>query len=319
MRKLNLSMNRLQSLPKLDLPDLEWLSLARNQLGEIVTFHFDGLPKLAHLDLSGNRLKTILELKLPSLEWLSLARNRLNTLSTFRAGMLPKLTHINLSWNNLRTIPDLSLPSLEWLSLARNKLDKLPEFHAEDLPVLAHFDLSYNNLINVIGALAPLCAKVDCLLKTLDLRGNSSLVLPGSEVVERGGKAVRQFLVDLNKGQRICWSQTVLVVGQEAAGKSALCKSLVGYKCLDRPQPTEMSTVGIATEIWKTAVATSIPPRQVLVAYHCFLYIFRFVLLLIDAESPQTPQEIWGFGFGESDISSDFSTCSTRVYGWQEV
>ena len=102
MRKLNLSMNRLQSLPKLDLPDLEWLSLARNQLGEIVTFHFDGLPKLAHLDLSGNRLKTILELKLPSLEWLSLARNRLNTLSTFRADMLPKLAHIDLSHN-----PDL--------------------------------------------------------------------------------------------------------------------------------------------------------------------------------------------------------------------
>ena len=184
-----------------------------------------------------------------------------------------RMIKLDVSSNQLRSLPKLDLPKLEWLSLAHNKLDKLPEFHADDLPVLAHLDLSYNKLEYVIGALSPLCATVDCFLKTLDLRGNSSLVLPGSEVVERGGKAVRQFLVDLNKGQRICWSQTVLVVGQEAAGKSALCKSLVGHKCLDRPQPTEMSTVGIATEIWKTAAATSIPPRQVLVAYHCSLFI----------------------------------------------
>ena len=233
------------------------------------------------LDVSSNQLRSLPKLDLPKLEWLSLAHNQLSEVASLDFERIPKLVHLDLSQNRLQAMSEVQSASLEWLSLAHNKLDKLPEFHADDLPVLAHLDLSYNKLDYVISALAPLCATVDCFLKTLDLRGNSSLVSPGSEVVERGGKAVRQFLVDLNNDQRICWSQTVLVVGQEAAGKSALCKSLVGHKCLDRPQPTEMSTVGIATEIWKTAVATSIPPRQVLVAYHCSLFIYLFYCIFL--------------------------------------
>ena len=55
--------------------------------------------------------------------------------------------------------------------------------------------------------------------------------------------------------QTICWSQTILVVGQEEAGKSALCRALNGYQCADHAQMTEASTVGIDIVKWPTVVA----------------------------------------------------------------
>ena len=47
----------------------------------------------------------------------------------------------------------------------------------------------------------------------------------------------------------------MLVVGQEEAGKTALCHALSGHRCADHAQMTEASTVGIDTVRWSTVVA----------------------------------------------------------------
>lgn len=47
----------------------------------------------------------------------------------------------------------------------------------------------------------------------------------------------------------------MLVVGQEASGKTALCHALLGHKCRDMAQTRQMSTVGIDTVDWLSIVA----------------------------------------------------------------
>ena len=84
---------------------------------------------------------------------------------------------------------------------------------------------------------------------------NNNLKVPPSQINDRVGEKVSQYSKDLERGQKICWSQTVLVVGQEEAGKTALCHALSGHRCADHAQMTEASTVGIDTVPWSTVVA----------------------------------------------------------------
>ena len=163
---------------------------------------------------------------------------------------------LNLSDNRLQMIPPglKCLASLEELDVSKNPgLHQLPPRVV--LPKLERLNLSYNNsLSDVAAAVAWLCGP-DGSLQSLDLEGNASLATPPTGVIDRGGRAVRQYFVDLHRGRKTCWSQTVLVVGEEKAGKSALCNALLGQMCLDQSQPAEMSTVGIETVHWRTVVA----------------------------------------------------------------
>ena len=113
---------------------------------------------------------------------------------------------------------------------------------------------SVNDLRDVTAAMKQLCGPYS-KLKLVELKGNKNLKVPPSQIVERGGEKVCQFFKDLNQGQKICWSQTVLVVGQEEAGKTALCHALSGHRCADHSQMTEASTVGIDIVRWSTVVA----------------------------------------------------------------
>merc|ERR1719174_3130422 len=92
-------------------------------------------------------------------------------------------------------------------------------------------------------------------LTSVELKGNLNLKVPPSQIIDRGNAKVCQYFKDLARGQKICWSQTVLVVGQEEAGKTALCHALSGHRCADHAQMTEASTVGIDTVRWSTVVA----------------------------------------------------------------
>ena len=162
---------------------------------------------------------------------------------------------LNLSNNLLERIPPRLkfLQSLEELDVSKNPgLCQLPPRVV--LPKLERLNLSHNHaLSDVAAAVAWLCGP-DGALQWLDLQ-HTSLDTPPTGVIDRGGQAVRQYFVDLHRARETCWSQTVLIVGQEQAGKSALCRALLGQKCVDRPQPAEMSTVGIDTMYWRASVA----------------------------------------------------------------
>ena len=191
--------------------------------------------KIVQLDLSDNNLRCVpLDLNLPLLERLVISRNQLRELPMRLR--LPKLVHLDLSNNQLETIP-------QWIPA--------------DLPELKHFDLSHNELRDVAAVMARLCAS-DTPLQSLELKGNVNLLVPPSQITERGGQDVCQYFMDLHRGKMTCWSQTVLVVGEESAGKTALCRALQGHKCPDREQLTENSTVGIDTVHWQSVLAFEI-------------------------------------------------------------
>ena len=165
------------------------------------------------------------------------------------------VTHLTLSDNKfLKVLPDLNLPVLEHLDISNNRIAHLSTELL--LPKLKNLDLSVNNLRDVAAALTKLCGRASALQK-IGLKGNQELSLPPSQIIDRGAEEVCQFFRDLKHGQKICWRQTVLVVGQEEAGKTALCHAFLGHACTDHGQMTEASTVGIDTVSWPTVVAIS--------------------------------------------------------------
>ena len=158
---------------------------------------------------------------------------------------------LNLSHNLLTELPNLDLPFLEVLNVSFNAIKSLPT--QLRLPCLSTLDLAHNGLTDVTVAMKQLC--LHCSeLQSVKLLGNL-LKVPTSEIMERGPDDVCQFFKDLARGHRICWSQTVLVVGQEEAGKTALCHALNGHRCADHAQMAEASTVGIDIVNWSTVIA----------------------------------------------------------------
>jgi hypothetical protein len=126
LRRLNLSGNRLPSLP-----------------ASLWT-----LTGLEQLDLSGNRLRTLDDGigQLKNLQTLNLSQNRLTELPP-RLAACTHLQHLDLFDNLLSALPDvvLGLASLRSLDLARNGVVALPEL-AGRLPALETLDLSGNRL-----------------------------------------------------------------------------------------------------------------------------------------------------------------------------
>ena len=160
---------------------------------------------------------------------------------------------LDLSRNNLRELPEnIHFPNLTDLDVSKNKITKLPT--QLRLPCLLSLDMSHNRLRDVRAAMEQICGH-SSKLTSIELKGNKKLIVPSSQIIESGSKKICQYFKDLHRGQRICWSQTVLVVGQEEAGKTALCHALSGYQCADHAQMTEESTVGIDTVPWSTVVA----------------------------------------------------------------
>ena len=195
--------------------------------------------RVVRLDLSHNKLRVLPDLlHLPVLERLDISDNKLQQLPTQL--LLPELVHLNLAQNNFATFPTVdstNLPKLQHLNLSRNKLNRVS-----------------------VDSIEWLC-RSECTLKSLELKGNPQLPLPTSTIIERGGTHVCRFFKDLGQGQRTCWNQTVMVVGQEAAGKTSLCQALLGHSCADQEQAIAISTVGIETVHWRSVVA--LPNRSV--------------------------------------------------------
>ena len=182
--------------------------------------------------------------------YLNLSHNKLEVLPDLD---LPVLETLDISHNTLQQLPKrLRVPKLVYLDLSYNKIVRIPHVNPRYMRALETVDLSYNNLSEIS---ANWLRGPRCTLKSLELSGNNKLRVPQSTIIERGGDKVCQFFRDLSQGRRRCWSQTMMVVGQEAAGKSALCSALLGCSCLDQEQMVAMSTVGIETVHWQSVVA----------------------------------------------------------------
>ena len=114
-----LTLNNLSgTIPNLNLPNLESLSLGGNQLiGNIPNFN---LPKLIRLNFQENQLNgSIPNFNLPNLEELGLNKNQLSgTIPNFN---FPKIRVLSLALNQLSgNLPDLNFPNINALYLSYN-------------------------------------------------------------------------------------------------------------------------------------------------------------------------------------------------------
>ena len=301
LQLLDTSHNNLKQFPlSFCLPGLLQLDLSYNKFVEIPLFDPKELPMLKHLKLSHNALRMLpdadlpmlrlsmlerlemshtkshylpAQLLLPKLLSLDLSHNNLTRIPRLQSSDVPKLQLLNLSHNDLGDVTpamshtkshhlsaQLRLPRLLSLDLSHNNLTQIPRIQSSDVPKLQLLNLSHNDLSDITPAMSRLCGPGRSL-ESIELADNKQLVLPPSRIIDRGGKEVCQFFVDLHHGHRRCWSQRVLVIGQESAGKTALCQALLGHHCADHAQTTDMSTVGIDTVRWPTVIALPKPNR----------------------------------------------------------
>ena len=266
MKYLSLSHNTLRSLPDFQHPVLQQLHASHNKLGHLPTVL--RLPELVRLDLSHNALAAFPSMDandLPKLKCLNVSNNELSVLpgDDLPVLHLSLLERLDISDNRLHCIPArLLLPSLIFLDLSQNDIVAMPHSALKELTALRHLDVSNNRLRDITADMTRMCGPGHTL-RSIEVAGNDSLVLPRASVVERGGMAVCRFFADLSRGQKTCWSQPVLVVGQEASGKTALCQALLGHPCLDQEQSVEASTVGIDSLHWPTVSALRQPDRLV--------------------------------------------------------
>ncbi|KAJ8680226.1 hypothetical protein QAD02_016013 [Eretmocerus hayati] len=155
------------------LPDLRYLVLSGNQLGNVSADLIRGLPKLRQLELRSTGIKPIpgffsgassmrvLELSgnsirilrpgtfdgLRRLELLSLWRNQFQRLKSGTFRNLTNLRSLDLHQNNLRELPDdifYDLKSLEVVNLNSNNLTKLPKSLFENNSELRVVKLMFN-------------------------------------------------------------------------------------------------------------------------------------------------------------------------------
>jgi len=171
VRKLNLEGNGIRPVRGvLDfgwlaaLPNLEVISLGKNELRGTVREIEGGFPSLKALDLRENLLKGPVPLsfgRLPALETLDLSHNMFT--SFFKVGNstepgYPRLTELKLRYNLLDgasvQLDAMQLPSLETLDLRHNKLVGLLPPTLTSVPGLKSLDLSSNFFVGPLGVRA---------------------------------------------------------------------------------------------------------------------------------------------------------------------
>ncbi|TMW50717.1 hypothetical protein DOY81_004196 [Sarcophaga bullata] len=157
LRMLDLSLNRLEHLPKYVFQgavQLRVLSLANNRLRALDDTAFIGAYRLELLHLQENQLMNIDDrafLPLAELRNLNLHANKLTSITDNLFSNNSKLEQLDLSHNNIRTIAAAAFEmqkSLEYLDLSGNALTDMSVSLAS-LMNLKDIDLSYNQISHV--------------------------------------------------------------------------------------------------------------------------------------------------------------------------
>jgi len=124
---LDLGLNRVKTVPRFQLLNLQVLKLDKNSVEALLQHNFVLLSNLQELDLSSNNITTYFSNSFDGL------------------GNLMKL---DLSHNQIETLPKFgSLAQLEKLNLARNRIKEVTSL--EQMENLAYLDLSSNEIANI--------------------------------------------------------------------------------------------------------------------------------------------------------------------------
>ena len=231
------------------------LSLSRSGLVALPP-EIGRLTTLVRLDLSGNQLTALPpEIgQLTSLSELNLDGNKITVLPP-EIGRLTALTRLFLDRNQLASLPPQigQLLTLSQLSLYRNQLTTLPP-EIGLLTALTGLSLYGNQLEKLPPEMGQLRS-----LTGLDLHENPKLHLPievlgptWQDVIDGAQPAaphaiLEHYFARIYQGDRPLNEARLVLVGRGGAGKTSMVQRLV----LDKFNPQEDSTAGIALSDWK--------------------------------------------------------------------
>jgi len=164
-RTVSMIGKKLKSFPSQALvPTILNLDLSNNKISTIPSTNY---PYLIELDLSRNRITAIPDSisQLTALEILNVSGNEINNIPpTFKS--LLKLHRLDLSKNRISTIPQefCALSNLVNLNIANNSISFLPTSFFDHFPYLKELNLEANNITN-------LPPNISCLtsLESLDI------------------------------------------------------------------------------------------------------------------------------------------------------
>jgi hypothetical protein len=202
---LDLARNRLAGLIELgpdDWPGLTGLSLAHNR---IEALQAGELPDLQHLDLAGNQLSewALANAAVPALEALNLASNRIGSARPGELPTHPELTALDLSFNQIEgpwLLEPGDWPALAALRLAGNQLSGVLPEQLPEQAQLRLLDLAENGF----DALPP-DFEWPPGLEQLDLSGNrfSGEIPPGLMALENLQPVSS---IGAGGGLNLCWN-----------------------------------------------------------------------------------------------------------------
>lgn len=155
---LYLNDNNLDTVARIDLPNLDEYKLEKNRILNIEWDAFDGVPKLVKLNLSQNLLADLVKQEFSSLsvlENLDLSYNKLRRIGelAFNGMFLKKLEELDLSHNEIESIDTDSfagLKTLKYLWLNNNKLKSIQHHHFNGVENLWYLFL-HSNQLQTIG------------------------------------------------------------------------------------------------------------------------------------------------------------------------
>ena len=156
---LDFSGNRLEVLDSdavLPFSQLNYLSLARNQLTAIQPSLFQQIPNLMVLDLSKNRLNSLPKAlkSLVRLQTLDISENFVTDIDQDTIGLLASLWRLQMNGNLLTRIPEgtfNNLASLQILDLSRNKIEAVAAGSFDSNSQLRAVRLDSNRLTGIEG------------------------------------------------------------------------------------------------------------------------------------------------------------------------
>ena len=173
LEKLDLSKNRLQSLPETFLQTcarLENLELGYNQLQSLPETLLQSCIRLKKLDLRNNEFQSLPETLLQfctEVEELNLGSNQLQSLPEALLQTCTQLKRLGLNRNQLQSLPETLLQTcarLENLELGYNQLQSLPEALLKFCTQLTWLGLDNNQLQSLPETLLKFCTRLEQLV-----------------------------------------------------------------------------------------------------------------------------------------------------------
>lgn len=183
-----------------------------------------GLPHVLRcLSLKNNQIREIPSVFVTSLEKLWLDGNLIEHLPASFASQMNHIHTLSLNGNPLRAFPSqiAKLVTLVELGLNDCLLEQIDP-GIGNLTSLLKLGLQNNRLQVLPQTIGHLTR-----LTVLDVRGNNDLSSPPRETVKNGTAAIVGFLHDLIADSRPSYRMKLMIVGQEAVGKTSLLRSIV--------------------------------------------------------------------------------------------